>query len=63
MRQLLPCCNYIQGHLTLEVINIVLEALSEHHLDHEEVIVVFLKLTSRSVLVVEDLPYLFEVLK
>ena len=63
------CGSYIlvvvihQDHLTLEVIDIVLEALSGLHLDHKEMIVVLLKLTTRSVLFVEDLPYLFEVLE
>ena len=61
------CDNYIliaviyQDHLTLKVIDIVLEALSRLHLDRKEVIVVLLKLTPRSILIVEDLPHLFEV--
>ena len=50
-----------QGHFTLEVNDIVLEAIFGLHLDNEEVIVVLPKLMPRSVLVVKDLPHLFEV--
>ena len=61
------CDSYIlvaviyQSHLTLKVIDIMVKALFELHLDREEVIVVLLKLMMQSVLAVEYMPHLFEV--
>jgi len=52
-----------QGHLALKITDIVLESLSRLHLDYEEVIIVFLQLSSGSVLVVEGLLHLFKALE
>ena len=50
-------------HFVLNITNVMFEALSFLHLDHEEVIDVLLKILSISVLVIESLLYLFETLK
>jgi len=70
VRELQPnderCGSYVviivihQGHLALEITDIVLEALSGLYLDCKEVIVVPLELLPRSVLVIESLVHLFE---
>jgi len=52
-----------QGHIALEITDMVFEALYGLHLDREKVVVVLLKLPSGSVLVIESPPYLFETLK
>ena len=49
-----------QGHLALKIIDVMFEALFGFHLDHEEVIVILLKLPSESILVIESLLHLFE---
>jgi len=49
-----------QGHLTLKITDVIFEALSELHLDHEEVIAVLFKLMSGSVLVIENVLHLIE---
>ena len=49
-----------QGHLALEITDIVLKILPRLHPDSEEVIAVFLQLRPRSVLVVKDLLHLSE---
>jgi len=49
-----------QGHLALEIIDIMFEVLSGLHLNRDEVIVVLLKLPSGSILVIESLLHLFE---
>ena len=48
-----------QGHLALEITNVMFEALFGLHLDRKKVIAVLLKLLSRSVLVIESLLHLF----
>ena len=37
-----------QGHLTLKVVDVILQALPEFHLDLEEIVVVPLEFSSRS---------------
>jgi len=49
-----------QGHSALEITDEIFEALSRLHLDREKVIVVLLKLPSRSILVIESLLHRFE---
>ena len=50
----------LQGHLSLEITNIMFEALSGLHFDCEEVIAVLLKLPSGGVLVIKGSLHLFE---
>ena len=52
-----------QGHLALEIIDVVFETLPGIHLDREEVIDIFLQLSSGSILVEEGLLHLFKTLK
>jgi len=49
-----------QGHLALKITNKIFEALSRLYLDCEEVIVILLRPSSGSVLVIESLFHLFE---
>jgi len=49
-----------QGHLALEITDVMSEALFGLHFNCKEVIDVLLKLPSGSVLVIEDLPHLFK---
>jgi len=49
-----------QGHLALEITDVMFEALLGLYLDREEVIVVLLRLHPGSILVIECLPHLFE---
>ena len=52
-----------KDHLALKITNILFEALSRIHLDREKVINVLLKLLSGSILVIESMLHLFEVLE
>jgi len=52
-----------QGYMALETIDVMFEALSSLHLDHEEVIDVLLELPLGGILVIEGLLYLFETLE
>ena len=64
-------CNFIhivivvihKGHLALKITHVMFEALSKLYLNHDEVIVVILKLLSGSVLVIKGMLYLFETLE
>jgi len=49
--------------LALEILDVMLEALSGLHLDREKVIVVILKLSSGSILVIKGLFHFFETLE
>ena len=53
----------LQGHLSLEITDVMFEALSGLHFDCEEVIAVLLKLPSGRVLVIKGPLHLFETLK
>ena len=52
-----------QSHLTLKITDILFETLLGLYLDSKEVIVVLSQLSSRSVLVVENLLHLSEISK
>ena len=64
------CCHHnifiaviYQSHLALLITDVVLEALSGHHLDGEEVVAIHLEFTSGHELIAERLLHLLEVLK
>jgi len=52
-----------QGYLALKISDLVFEAIFGFPLDCEEVVVVLLELPSGSILVIESLLHLFEVLE
>jgi len=52
-----------QGHLTLEIINIVLHALPGFHLDCEKVVVFPLEFSPRSKLIVKCIGYFMKILE
>ena len=51
------------SHLTLKIVNIVLQSLSSFHLDCEEVVVVPLEFSPRSKVVVKRIGYFMKILE